>query len=338
MVDRLTAGAGVAVVAPPFSELPANALVAVAADVGASDTWVEHQDLATLHAFLALQDTLPAGQTFAAVLPGEVGPESTLAAIVVAAHLDIPVIDADSAGRALPTLPLSLYDIGGVSASPCAIAGTGAEHCVLTADDADGVEAMMRPLLALPAFGNSAGMALWKMPVSTVTEVGVLRTLDLAERIGIALLGARTAPTPRDPAAAVLELDQLSGAVLARGRFIAQTAADANGMTSDVIRVQQPGGPDIVVAGENENLIVWEVGRSEPIATAPDLACWIDSTGTATTTSDLVAHPALQHDVTLLGLRSDERLWQTAALERFETVLQQLGYWGPAIRTPVAAS
>jgi hypothetical protein len=75
-----------------------------------------------------------------------------------------------------------------------------------------------------------------------------------------------------------------------------------------------------------------------PIATAPDLACWIDATGTATTTSDLVAQPSAHHDVTLLGLRSNERLWAPAALGRFETVLQQLGYWGPAIRTPVATS
>jgi DUF917 family protein len=336
VVDRLTHGAGVDVLTAPFDGLPDGALVAVAADVGASDTFVENQDLATLHAFQALGAAIGSDRPLAAVVPGEVGPESTLAAIVVAAHLGLPVLDADGAGRALPTLPLSLFDVGGISASPCAIAGTGLDSAVLRAADADGIEALMRPLLSLPAFGDSAGMALWAMRPSDVNALGVLGTMRLVETIGDALREARSAQPRRDPAESVLALDGLCGAVLARGRLTPVTAADDGGFTADVLRIEQQTGADVVVVGENENLVVWRADRPDPIATAPDLACWIDANGRATTTSDLVADPSLHADVTLLGLRSDDRLWSTAALPRFVEVLNSVGYWGPPVRTPVS--
>jgi DUF917 family protein len=336
VVDRLTHGAGVDVLTAPFDGLPDDAVVAVAADVGASDTFVEHQDLATLHAFQTLGAAIGSDQPLAAVVPGEVGPESTLAAIVVAAHLGVPVLDADGAGRALPTLPLSLFDVGGISASPCAIAGTGPDSAVLRAADADGIEGLMRPLLSLPAFGDSAGMALWAMRPSDVNTLGVLGTMRLAESIGDALREARVARPQRDPAESVLALDGLRGAVLARGRLTPVTAADDGGFTADVLRIERQAGADVVVVGENENLVVWQADRPDPIATAPDLACWIDADGRATTTSDLVADPSLHADVTLLGLRSDDRLWSTTALSRFVEVLNSVGYWGPPVRTPVS--
>ncbi len=105
--------------------------------------------------------------------------------------------------------------------------------------------------------------------------------------------------------------------------------------TDDVMRIVQHAGPDVVVVGENENLVVWQIDRADPIATAPNLACWIDGNGRATTTSDLVADPSLHADVTLLGLRSDDRLWSPTALARFVDVLTSVGYWGPPVRTPI---
>ena len=98
------------VMVTPVDAVGAKETAAVAADVGASNTYVPKQEIATINAFNKLAD-LHFGITgdFDYVLPGEVGAENSLAPIAVAAKLGIPVIDADGSQRAIPTLGLSLY-------------------------------------------------------------------------------------------------------------------------------------------------------------------------------------------------------------------------------------
>jgi DUF917 family protein len=329
VIECVTGGAGVVVLAPPYP-LDDGALLVVAADVGAADTFVPNQDQATLHAVQVLAEALALQGPIAAIVPGEVGPESTLAAAAVAAHLGIPVVDGDGVGRAVPVLPLSLFDVGGVSASPCAIAGTGPESAVLRASDADGVEDLMRPLLALPAFGDSAGMALWAMGPAQLRQLAVRGTLGLAGEIGATLAAARAAG--EDAATAVLELEGLSGAVLVRGTATRVSSADSGGFTQSAIRICVAGEADAVVTGENENLVLWREDRPSPVATAPDLLCWLTTDGFATTTSELVdgAGPDGVGAV-LLGLHADPRLWASPTVERFATVLSGAGYHGPPV-------
>ncbi len=309
-------------------QLPADALLFVAADVGASDTWVEHQDLATLHAAQALAAAVRPGATPSAIVPGEIGPESSLAAIVVAAHLNIPVIDADGAGRAVPTLPLSLFDAGGISASPCAVAGTGTDRVVLYANDSAGIESLMRPLLDLVAFGDSAGMALWTMAPADVARLGVAGTLTRARLVGAALRQARA--DAGDPVAAVLAVEGLSGHVVARGRAHEASGGDAGGFTSSRVVIDGDDGSVTIVVGQNENLLAWRPDHAQPIVTAPDLLCWLTADGHATTTSELVAHGPVDA-ATLLGLHADPRLWAEPVRSRYAAALADLGYFGPAV-------
>jgi hypothetical protein len=309
------------------SALPPDGLVLVAADVGASDTWVPQQDLATLHAAQALAATVRPGGAPAAIVPGEIGPESTLAAIVVAAHLGIPVVDADGAGRAVPTLPLSLFDAGGISASPCAIASTGAEYVVLSAPDATGIEAMMRPLLDLPVFGDSAGMALWAMTPADVARLGLAGTLTRARAVGAALRAARADKT--DAVTAALGVTGLSGRVVAQGRARQVQGGDAGGFTASQIVVDGDGG-SVTVIGQNENLLVWRADDAQPLVTAPDLLSWLTADGHATTTSELTANgPA--DGATLLGLHADAPLWAEPVRSRYAAALAGLGYFGPPV-------
>jgi uncharacterized protein len=333
VIDVVTKGAGVAVIEAPFSEVPGGGVVAVAADIGASDTFVPHQDVATMRAFQVLASEVcgPDG-SFAGVVPGEVGPESTLAAAVVAAHLDLPLFDADGAGRAVPVLPWSLFDAGGVSASPFALADTTSTSAVLRAPGASAIEDLVRPLVGTAAFGDSAGMSLWAMAPGDVVRLGVLGTLSLAERIGVAMRTAREQPaagaSPSLAAAtAALGVDGVSGRILAHGRVRAASSSDQGGFTGDTVSIANADGSVVTVVGENENLIVWRDDESSPMMTAPDLACWIDATGHGCTTSEL--SKGGDGPVALVGVRADHRWSSTTMLELVRPVLRATGYLGP---------
>lgn len=339
VIETVTKGVGVAVIEAPFSELPADGVVAVAADIGASDTFVPHQDLATMRAFQVLaQELRGAGGSFAGVVPGEVGPESTLAAAVVAAHLDLPLFDADGAGRAVPVLPWSLFDAGGVAASPFALADTTETSAVLRAPDAAAIEDLVRPLVGTAAFGDSAGMSLWAMSPGDVARLGVLGTLSLAERIGIAMRTARDRPAARGAALvspslaaaqAALGVDGVSGQVLAHGPVRSASSSDQGGFTGNTIDIVEADGTVVTVVGENENLIVWRDDESAPVVTAPELACWVDASGHGCTTSEL--SKAGDGPVTLVGVRADHRWSSSTMLERVRPVLRATGYLGPPV-------
>jgi uncharacterized protein len=329
VIAEVTGGQGVLVAEPPYGELASTDAVAVAADVGASDTFVPHQDLATLQAFTTLQAAV--GGDFVAVVPGEVGPESSMAAAVVAAHLGVPVIDGDGAGRAIPSLPLCLFDVGGVRASPCAIAGTGPDSVVLRAPDAAGVEKMMRPILGLDVFDNSAGMALWAMDVETMGRLAIPGTLQLAGRIGRALDTARRVRS--DPVAAVLAVPGVRGRLLASGTVAGENSQTEGGFDNDVITLEAPDGSTITVLGENESLVAWSSQKVTPLATAPDILGWLTPDGRPLTSVDVAKLSG--EEVLLLGLCVDPRLWAPEALIRFRTVLGGLGYFGEPV--PVLA-
>ena len=58
------------------------------------------------------------GARFAAVMTGEIGAENGILPLLVAALMDVPVVDADTMGRAFPEMQMSSFVIRGLSLTP----------------------------------------------------------------------------------------------------------------------------------------------------------------------------------------------------------------------------
>ncbi|RQW26580.1 DUF917 family protein [Rhodobacteraceae bacterium CH30] len=92
-------------------DLPTGIVASAVAGIGAPNAATQSSDFtrAPLQAFQCYASLL--AQAPGAVLPAEVGAMNSLIPAVVAAQTGLPLVDADSAGRALPTLNLAAFNL-----------------------------------------------------------------------------------------------------------------------------------------------------------------------------------------------------------------------------------
>ena len=141
------------------------------------------------------------------IIPVEIGPGSTIAACLAAHRLDIPVLDVDGAGRAVPTLDLITYTTnGGVSVNPTmlcsekiSISGEKADYHQITLEISDDtrpgaaskMESLARPVLNMAEFDQRAGLVMWYFEdVTKLKEKAnacVPGTLTFCQKLGDAI-------------------------------------------------------------------------------------------------------------------------------------------------------
>ena len=142
------------------------------------------------------------GRKLAYVVPPESGALGFLVACLVAAKLDLAVIDADGAGRAVPSLPQLTYAADGVNPRPTFLvsqSGLCVELDVKPRGDANGcsshqqdvsaiIDQMLRPIVAESDFGQFGGLAIWIMePARLQSALPIRGTLTRALTLGRAL-------------------------------------------------------------------------------------------------------------------------------------------------------
>jgi len=140
------------------------------------------------------------------VMPPESGALGFTVAALVAAKLGLAVIDADGAGRAVPSLPMLTFAAAEIDPRPAFLVSQGGlcvELDVTPRDSNHGgpthqrdvsaiVEQMMRPVVADPEFGQFGGLAMWVMKPTDIGRATPIRgTLTRALDLGRALQGGQ---------------------------------------------------------------------------------------------------------------------------------------------------
>lgn len=323
VIVSLTGESGVPMTLAPYDSVSDSALLAVAADVGAADTFVPHQDIATLNAFNLLE-SLQKGESFSYTVPVELGAENTLAAIAVAAHKGIGVIDGDGGRRAIPTISLATFAVSGIPVAPVAIASTGPSGVVLWDKDCPAIEGLMRPIISGGPFADSAGLALWSMTGAQLKQAIIPSTISLAYQVGQTLATVRQ--TGQDPAEALLALPGLTGRVLAQGTLKAGPETETGGFDFGVNFIEQADGTEVVVYNQNENLLAWQRNLPAPIGIAPDSLCYVSKDGHAFSNNE--APQYIGKEVYLIGLLAEARLREPDLLAAYQAALAALGFYG----------
>jgi len=133
IADKLISqGYTVKLVAP--SEVPTSAKVVNFACVGAT-TAIEYDSDAAVKTLKCLEEY--AGFSAYATIPVELGGFNTLAAVDVAARCNIPVVDADGAGRSVPEVHLKVYTIDSIPLAPMVVADLHAKNITIVKETMD---------------------------------------------------------------------------------------------------------------------------------------------------------------------------------------------------------
>lgn len=300
-----------------------------------------------------VQERLAAqGRELAYVVPPESGALGFLVACLVAARLGLAVIDADGAGRAVPSLPMLTFAAAGVIARPAFLvshSGLSVELNVTPQQDPDNaaghsnnaaviIEQMMRPIVSQPQFGQFGGLAMWVMtPDELARALPIRGTLSRALTVGRALQDGKI-----ETAEAMIVFLQPLGltayAIAGPGHFVSAETSTGGGFDVGKVCISD-GDARISVIFENESLLVYDSRLPEPLAMAPDsIAYFVEGPGTAVfSNGDVVQEhggisPELrQRKVTLLAWQAQAPLLEENGLIlwSFMQRLQASGYTGP---------
>ncbi len=219
------------------------------------------------------------GRQAQAILCAEIGGVNALLPLVLAARLELPVIDGDGMGRAFPQLQMVTYNIFGVPASPMTMADEYCNIVTVEAEEAAEVERLGRSVVV--AMGGMSQICLYPMSGAQAKQSMVRGTITLALGLGRAISQARKAG--EDPFEALLRF-------LRGTEYYQHCRVLFEGKVVDLLRETRGGyafgrccieglagyaGRRMDVRFQNEHLIAAEGNRVRAIV--PDLIAILDS-------------------------------------------------------------
>lgn len=232
-------------------------------------------------AFKALERYM--GRPLTTVITAEIGGMNSIVPVGVAAALGIPLLDADGMGRAFPEIPLVIWTLHGLSATPMTMADEKGNSIVIETIDNHWTERFARSVAT--DMGAMASTALYPASGPDLRRTSVPGSVSRVIHIGKAIREAQAAH--RNVIDAVLEVTD--GTHLFKGKITDVLRRILGGYARGECTMEGLGeykGQKMVIHFQNENLIAYLDGK--PVAVVPDLITILDSdTGEAVTTEYL---------------------------------------------------
>jgi len=256
----------------PF-DLADDDWVAVVSNMGAPLVGQERlADSRNIARAVAMQEELH-GWKFRAVMSLEIGGNNAIQPLMAAAHLGLPVVDADTMGRAYPEAQMTSVAVGGLRPYPCALYDPrGIEAFVQRVPSWKWMERASRKICT--EMGSIASTCKAPRTGAEIKEWGIHFTTSKAIGIGRRVREAQR--RHEDPIAAVL--DEARGTMLFRGKVVDVARRTTEGFLRGraiIDGLDDDRGSRLELAFQNEWVVAWRDGA--PIAMSPDLICVLDS-------------------------------------------------------------
>ena len=245
------------------------------------------------------------GLDIQAIIPFELGAGNTILPLDAANRLDIVLVDADYAGRAIPELSQTIAAITGHSLWPAAICDPWGNRLILKSAPsglvAERIGKMISLVTKFPDPMGTCAHAGFILRGSQVKHLVVPGTLSLALEVGAAINGARQGNMDALKAAT----HALDGWLLFTGVVTRKDWESREGYMFGTTFIKGTGdfeGQTFKIWFQNENHITWR--NDLPYVTSPDLIMVVDYT-----TAEPFTNTALSHgqSVAVLGARADIR-------------------------------
>ncbi|HEY5260334.1 MAG TPA: DUF917 domain-containing protein [Rhabdochlamydiaceae bacterium] len=267
--------------------------------------------LAFVGAPLIATEKLPSGREFQAIIahlqkldkklvlmPAEIGGANGLSAFAVAAKMGLPVLDADTVGRAFPELQMSSCNLQGIKASPAYFADSLGNLAQVDAEDSQAVERIGRHISI--SMGSSCGVAIYLMTGREAKTAAIPDTVSQALEIGNALLDAR-----REGANLIAKLLEITDGVCLTIGVVHEVQQEIKkGFLQGSVKIRSEAR-EVELIYQNEYLLAKE--GEEILATTPDILAIVELESGTPITSDGLRY-GLQ--VALLAIPAP-KMWQT---------------------------
>ena len=282
-----------------LKDLPANGLVMPICGIGAPTISFEMLNNGG-EAYLLRQEVERVfSKRVVAVMASEIGGSNGVEPVMWASRLGLPIVDADTMGRAFPEVQMGSFFVRGLPLTPIILVDFQGNVVTITPTSGASAESDSRAFTI--AAGGVALMADYINPAATMIGNVIIGSLSRAIEIGRAVRGST------DP---IKKLSLLLGAqTLITGKISEIKRRTDAGFVRGSITISGTGidaGREVRIEIQNENLIATE--NSRVLASVPDLISVLDTqTGAAISTEE--AKYAMR--VTAMAWPCDP-LWRTA--------------------------
>jgi hypothetical protein len=203
----------------------------------------------------------------------EIGGNNSIQPLMAAAHLGLPVVDADTMGRAYPEAQMTSVAVGDLRPYPCALYDPrGIEAMVTNVPTWKWMERASRKICT--EMGSIASTCKAPRTGAEIKEWGIHFTTSRAIAIGRRVREAERLHA--DPIAAVL--DEAEGKLLFRGKVVDVERRTTEGFLRGRAMMEgldEDRGSRLELAFQNEWVVAWRDGT--PVVMSPDLICVLDS-------------------------------------------------------------
>lgn len=324
-------------------DIKSDEYVAVSAAMGAPQSFLELGfGKSPVRAFQAHQSSMvrllkdPTFK-FSGIVPVETGVMAHSMCLLVAAILDIPIVDGDGGGRAFPLLqmatfarPIEHHPIPVSPAILCSEEDIAQQGTTISFEqnEASTVDKLTRAIISCNVgFKNRASLSCFAMDGAALRVPGrlVWNTLTRAKTVGSALRQAIAQKSK--PVDTVLSLTH--GVKLFEGELHDVANATMGGFDTLTITLKR-GKDAVVIVAKNENMLVWSNDRSAPLAMAPDIIAYMTPEGQVLGNSEITElfKKGQRPMVSLLGIPADKEIINDYFIQQFQSVFQQHGYYG----------
>jgi len=286
------------------NELPLDAWVLPVGGVGAPTvgaekllSWTEIDE-----SFAVSNAALPGGAY--ATMPIEIGGGNALLPFVLAMRHGLPVVDADTLGRAFPEMQMSSLALDKVPMRAFSLADEKGNTCLIKASNPSWMEALARPVI--DAMGGAATACAYACTGEEVRTSALHGTVSLSERIGRALMDRDV--NRGDPLAALIA--ETAAHVLLGAKVVELETKTDGGFVRGGVTLAGLGadnGRRVEVAFQNEYLLATE--GTSLLATTPDLICILDRDTAMPISTENLRYGAR---VTLIAIACHPK-WRSAA-------------------------
>ena len=207
------------------------------------------------------------GSKFRAVMPLEIGGGNGIQPLMAAAHLGLPVVDADTMGRAYPEAQMTSVAVGGLRPYPCVLYDPrGIEAVVTKVPSWKWMERVSRKICV--ELGSIASTCKAPRTGREVKDWGIHFTVTKA--IGIGRRVRQAQRHHEDPVGAIL--DEGHGKLIFRGKVIDVARRTTEGFLRGRALIEgldEDRGSRLDIAFQNEWVVAWR--DAAPIAMSPEL-------------------------------------------------------------------
>ena len=347
------------VTAVPYTALQDGAWAAVSANMGSPSALFQTTNpFAPANAFGALEEWCAAQPDdsrfsgfsgFSAVVPVEVGAINSASPLTTAAQMNRVIVDADGAGRSIPTLPLTQY-ARNIPLYPNVIAsesqpGQHFNTAQVNVPHEAGAELAIIGLVLSTPFGGIAGLAIYPLQaMDWAAAPPVAGTLYDALRIGRAVQQTE-GPARAEAVVSYLTTERPDGPraarVVFRGRITQMTQAEGGTDVGYIVlhgsAPDESAHVDLWIYNQNENIFCQRSDQSGPLIMGPDSLCYVPDTGDVFDNSDLwnlyQADPATIPEVSIVAIDAPGVVKDNAGLlQAWASERAQFGYSGPYVQ------